>query len=278
MIVFFVSATAMLFHGILFLYYIFLASTYIRPPAIRHIYYTTSIIPLNTLTMYGFNLILYGFSNKPINGDMLTLFFIEWCITCPLFIINVSRLVAMKLSRQLLLTSLTICVNMLGFISHRIVDRTIKFQLYGAACTLFLGLCINLLYHYHIQSQLYYNNNPHIKNTTTVFKLLVKLILGTWSLYPIAFLVYELGNLSHEQIILTFTCLDFISKGCFTSILIGYYEHTYRRNSIVSFLTRNITRIAPVTTDDIVTESSIQTIQNSVQYSITDTIPRRMSV
>ena len=278
MIVFFVCSTAMLLYGILFLYYIFLASTYMRPINIRHIYYTTSIIPLIPFTLYGYNLALYGIGNKPVDSEMLTLYFIEWSFTTPLFIINVSRLVAMKLSRQLLLTFFTICINMLGFISHITTNYTTKIQLYGVACSLFLGICVNLLYHYIVQSRLYYHNNPHIKNTVTIFKVLVRIIVGSWTLYPITFIFYELGHLTNEQVILTFTCLDFISKGLFTSILIGYYEHTYRRNSIVSILARRITRIVPVDTDDIVTESSIQTIQNSVYSNITDMPPRRMSV
>lgn len=271
----------MLFHGILFLYYTFLAASYTRPNTVRHIYYTTSIIPIVPFTMYGYNLILYGLKNIPIDSSILHLYFIEWTFTNPLFIINLSRLIPIQLSHQMILTILTVSINMLGFMSHITIDRSTKLQLYGASCSIFMGICIWFLHLYHKQSALYYHHNPYIRNKITMFKILVRIILSTWWFYPILFLLYEMDFMTHETIAVAFTCLDFIAKAIFTSILIGYYEHTYRRNSLVSYLTRHIADVVPVNTDELHTESSVSTIAPSITDNIPDTVmsyPRGMSV
>jgi bacteriorhodopsin len=282
MIIIYATSTAMVFYGGLFVYYIFLASRYIRTLQARSMYYTTAIIPLIPLTLYGMNLIEYTMCEKPIDSDYLNNYFIEWCFTTPLFIINLTRIIPIRLSTQLFLSFLAFLTNMIGFASHVSEDLTTKLQLYSVACVLFIGLCAYLIGMYILQKKSVYLANALEQNSISVFKILVRVILASWSVYPIVFIVYELGHLNHEQTAIIFTCLDFLAKGIFTAILIGHQEITNRRNTITAQLTQRVARVVPVETDEFEDrEQSISTISMSQEYVATDMnsrFPSQMSV
>ena len=271
MILIYVTTTAMFFYGWLFVYYIYIANQTIRNHRSRSMYYTTAIIPLIPLTLYGVNLIQYELNGTPVNADYLTLYFIEWCFTTPLFIINLTRIISIHLSQQLVLSFLAFLMNLIGFASHASKTMPTKLQLYGVACSLFVGLGGRLILLYTRQKKSIYIANQYTRSLISVFKVLVRFILLSWSCYPVVFIVYELGYLNHTQIAVAFTCLDFLSKGVFTSILIGYQEHTHRRNSITARFVQRIARVVPIQTETMVsTEQTITVISLPPEYIFTE--------
>jgi bacteriorhodopsin len=269
----------MLLHLIVFAYYIYIASSLPQTLSDRQMYYTTSIIPLIPVTLYGLNLANYAWNNYPIDASYLNQFFIEWCFTNPLFISNLSRIIPMKIPEQLFITIFALLTNVCGYLSHISRVESIKILLYCIASVSFFTMCGYLVIRYNCQQRK--QIHPHSKrhyNTDRIYKTAIRTILSTWSIYPIIFIVYTTGYLTHEECAIGFVCMDFISTTIFTSLLIGYQENHYRRNSILSYFTRKAARVLPVESDDIAsnyydTEQSINTISISRPTTANTTQP-----
>lgn len=273
-VLYFITATGMILHFAVFLYYIYIAANLPQTLSDRQLYYTTSIIPLVTVTFYGFNIINYVWHTLPIDAAYLNIFFIEWSITNPLFITNLTRVIPMKLPEQLFLTIVAILTNVFGYMSHNTDNQSTKLAFFCVAAFTFFTMSSYLVIRYKYQSKKsIHSHSKRQYNYQRIYKTIVSTILTTWSIYPILFITYTYGYLTHENCAISFVCMDLVSKTLFTALLIGYQENHYRRNSILSYFTRKASRVLPVDSEDIAsnyydTENSIRTIAtNNLQSS-----------
>lgn len=143
-------------------------------------------------------------------------------------------------------------MNFCGYLAHN-TARPAAFGPFAAG-----GVCYTFIlsFLFYIYRRRYSANNTGtdgcIRSTDATITLCVACrflvaISCLWSLYPTVFLLYLVETLTVDITITLFVVLDVITKGFFTLLILGYYDHLYRRDTFLQFLVRP-RQIQPATT------------------------------
>jgi bacteriorhodopsin len=181
----------------------------------------------------------------------LNFFFIEWSITSPLIIINIGRVLHIKLYKYFLLSMATVAMTFFGYLAHSL-PRSDAFGSFaaGAACYVFVIVFLSFVYYRRTTSQNSGTDgcirSPGAPLTLrTVRRLIISMSIA-WSLYPVCFLLYLCELLTTDITAVIFVVLDILSKGIFTSILLGYYDAISRQDTFLRFLVEPpVARVTP---------------------------------
>jgi hypothetical protein len=82
-------------------------------------------------------------------------------------------------------------------------------------------------------------------NKYRVYIKLLSITYVTWILYPIVFLLYINNIISSENVIIGFIVLDFMSKGVYSFLPIGYELNKIQSQNLAVSITRRVARIVP---------------------------------
>ncbi len=209
--------------------------------------YVNSIISLYSATFYFFNLLICLYSGISIFTFML--FYIEWAITTPIFIISLSHILKLPYQKMLLLSAADVLCMVAGGSMEIIPNPALKILPFSLGAMCYLGILIYLYTEYRklnrvpIQSILY-------NNTITMYKCISIFIVTSWSFYPIVSALHNLGNISDETAIIVYSILDVLSKNIY-SMIIYYYVLTI--NNIphaLDWFTRKKLKIVPLPIQD----------------------------
>jgi bacteriorhodopsin len=86
-------------------------------------------------------------------------------------------------------------------------------------------------------------------NELIIFKILFYMYALIWNGYPITFILYKTRVIPIENAIISFACLDFISKGACILTILAYNLLLHERNGYLVSAFRRIIRIHPVNND-----------------------------
>lgn len=229
----------------LFLLYVYNSFRYISTHTEKIQYYTTAIVPFNTVAFYTMALATYGSPIGIPSPPILNFFFIEWMVVTPLLIVNIGRALHMPLYSYLLLSTSAIGMNLCGYLAHNL-SRPLAFGAFavGGVCYSYALLSLTYMYYYRNRAEgavtvtrLATRNNDMFV-VLHIAKILITSVYCVWSLYPVCFLLYIFEAISLDSVIIAFVVLDFISKGVFTCVLIGYYNYVNQTDSFLQWLIR----------------------------------------
>jgi bacteriorhodopsin len=220
----------------LFLFYLYHSYRYRGITSEKLQYYITANVPLATTAVYGLALVKYN--DLTADPGFLNFFFIEWMITTPLLLINIGRVLHIKLYKYFFLLTAAILMNFLGYLSYNI-EKTIAFAPFaaGSLCYSFIVIFLAILYRRRKQK---ISIDPTSEQSITlhVAGRLLFILFSFWTLYPVVLLSYMFGILTTDITITLFVALDFFSKGAFTLLLLGYYDSLSQNNTLLHYLAR----------------------------------------
>lgn len=211
----------------LYSYYLYSSYQFIRIPSEMYIFYVNSVVTLTPAIVYSYNIINISTNRFPIDSFILQNFFIEWSITTPLILVNIRNLSRFNLTNQLMICICSSIMNIFGFLSNNVRDEILFFVFYSLGI-----LCLVIIFAY--MSYVYYTNNWIFidnKKGTKFVNSMIYIVVSTWSIYPVIFILYKYNLLNIENTVISFMCLDFLSKGLFMMKLIRHQELLYINDS-----------------------------------------------
>jgi bacteriorhodopsin len=234
----------------LFMMYVYNSVRYVGIPNEKLLYYTTANIPCIAAILYSMALIQYGNHDGDPPAALLNYFFIEWLVTTPLLIINMGRVLHMKLYKYFILSSAAVGMNFFGYIAHNIPQPEAfgAFAAGGACYVFIMGSLTYTYYNPTVVGDTVTHASPRTPESQialVIVKNLLRSIFSLWSAYPLVFLLYMARVMTEDSAIVTFVVLDIVSKGIFTSTLLGYYDHVNKHDSFLQYLIRS-SRVVPL--------------------------------
>lgn len=216
----------------IYTYYVYSSIRFIRILRERHIFYVNTVITLTPALIYTYSLLnnlLYGI---PYKEFMLKNFSIDWTITTPLILLNITDVVRLNLTNQLIVTACASMMNIFGFVANGVRDLTLMYVFYGAGCVCLLTIFSYIGWIYYQQTWIFIDNP---RRTRVITALLYPLVF-TWTLYPIVFILYKHEVVDFDHAMIGFLCLDFLSKGAFIFTLMRHQELLYIYDSFTNQL------------------------------------------
>lgn len=226
------SGLAILCHGSLFSYYMYIARKDIRTQTERIAFVSTAVIPLAPILMYSINILSYYLNNILSIVTILNNFTIEWIFVTPLMLFNLTYTIYISIHEQFFLFLCVILMNVCGYISNLIIDPFHISYIIGCLC--FMVISIFLLYIYNDKERFVKKSIQYSNRLKCLYKFLTMSIMSTWTVYPVIFLLMKANILSIHHLLFSFILLDFLSKGIFTFLLISEREIVYQRDSFVN--------------------------------------------
>jgi hypothetical protein len=230
-----------------FVYYRFLAIKYLKESKHTTMIYINTTLPLAPAIQSILALIKYLFTNS-LEG-MLELYFFEWMITTPLLLITLSSI---KDKNEYMYSILTVlCEGMIlsGYISSNFyLTNTIRnaYILFGVGSCMYGSILFILCYIYKYSKNIPENQGQYNElNKNKLYKILLFILSSSWIIYPIVFFLFINDSISMYSSYIVFSCSDFISKGLFTLITIGYELNKLKTETLPCFIVRRVARIEP---------------------------------
>jgi bacteriorhodopsin len=97
-----------------------------------------------------------------------------------------------------------------------------------------VGLCIiyvNLFVVYYKRNWVFFRDIPEYKHYVCFINSFFFIVLSSWSLYPVVFILYKYNIINIEYAAVCFMLLDFISKGVFILNFIKYEDIVHSLDS-----------------------------------------------
>jgi bacteriorhodopsin len=217
------------------------------------------------LVVYSMQLLDLYIENDDIkNLRILDYFYIEWIFATPLILIQLMKIIKLRLSLYLIFLFLDILMILSGFVFHKIfeVKKNISFIFLGIACFCFVSILSFLYYLYYKHHKIIFLSptlmeTGNIKSkinrfmildsilSVRIYKILIGCLTITWSFYPIIMLLQKYEVISVLQTIIGYVVLDGISKGIFSLFLIISREIVVRDTLFLNFCRRKVFQIHP---------------------------------
>jgi bacteriorhodopsin len=205
--------------------------------------YINAIISLFTIIFYIFNLLAYiqfGFSRFT-----FMIYYMEWAIVTPLFIISLMHILRLKYKQMLILSAIDVVCMITGGIMEAIPSKNLKIISFVIGLACYIGI---IAYTYNMYST--YRRIPIrsilYNNSITIYKCMSLFVVLTWNFYPIVTFLHTLEIISDDVTIIVYAVLDVISKNIYI-MLIYYYVLTI--NNIphwFDWFTKNQLKIVPI--------------------------------
>ncbi len=237
-------ATVIPINVLLFLHHMYYSYKHVANDTEKIYYYLTAIIPLAPAVMYSFQLITHlTHPTYPeiIETNVLDVFFVSWVVTNPLLIINLGKVVNIRLNHYFILVGCDLTMYIIGFLAYKTADPIIFISSIVISCVMFCIILGTIIYLY------YYKKYPEgYHHMLPIYKILTKFIIMSWPLYPTMFILLKTGNITIIECAIAFIVLDFLTKSIFSSIIIVYHRNLNRRKSLADYLRRSSQRIMPL--------------------------------
>jgi bacteriorhodopsin len=226
------SSIAIVCYSALSGYYIYIARKEIRTKTERLSFVSTAVIPLVPVLVYTINILNYYLNDTYSIHTILNNFNMEWIFVTPLLLLNFTHTMRISIHEQFFLILCVTLMNLCGYISNLIVDPF--YISYSLGCVFFIIILLFLTYLYNDNDRFIKKSIQYSNRLKILYKSLTLSIITTWSLYPIVFILMKNNTLAIHHSLFSFICLDFLSKGIFTFLLISEREIIYQRDSFVN--------------------------------------------
>jgi bacteriorhodopsin len=207
--------------------------------------FINSVIPLLPVINYATMLISYDEQHPPIVS-----FFIEWSVAIPLLLTNAGRLLQFNVYEYATVCLAGVTMTLIGYASAVAKTTETMFALYGVSAALYAFIFLFMLASYcrRRHQRFRETNFPSqlTKNNRAVFKWLFSIIATTWNGYPIAFILWKTDTITIEQAIISFACLDFVSKGLCVLLILSYTLMLHQQNGYLVKAFRRIVKVHPI--------------------------------
>lgn len=204
-----------------FIYFISISKTYnlIHEPVLLYI---NGLLPLYTAIFYACNLLLY--LSNGISQITFIIYYTEWAIVTPLFIVSLSHILRLPYKNMLILSLIDVLFILSGASMEVLSDTQLKYIPFTFGSICYVGI-FTYLYTKYIKLNRMPIKSILYNNSITIYKCASIFIISVWSFYPILTLLHHTNTISNETTILTYSILDIISKNIFI-LLIYYYVLT----------------------------------------------------
>jgi bacteriorhodopsin len=205
--------------------------------------YLNSIISLYSAVSYVLNLLIY--LHYGIQTFTFMIFYIEWAIVTPLFIISLSHIMKLSYRIMLVLSFVDVLCMISGATMEIIADTNLKFIPFTIGVICYIGLFTYLHSEYTKLKRIPIQSILH-SNSIRMYKCISICILSSWTLYPIITALHNVGNITDETAIISYSVLDIISKNIYI-VIIYYYVLTINNiPHVLDWFTRKRLKIVPI--------------------------------
>jgi hypothetical protein len=168
----------------------------------------------------------------------LTYFYIDWIITTPLILIKLGYFTSISLNSYIYIILLDELMIMSGYISYITPNSSLSYAMFsiGSLCY----ILINIIYLKNIKSL---EKPPNLKQR--FFIGLYYSIAFTWIFYSIEHILFKTNNITQNTAEIVYVTLDILTKGIFTTLLIGSREIYQIHNSWLKNLINKMFRVHP---------------------------------
>jgi bacteriorhodopsin len=248
------------------MYFIYISKTYnlIHEPLLL---YVNGLIPLYTSIFYACNLLLYLIFG--INKTTFIIYYTEWAIVTPIFIISLSHILKLSYKNMLILSFIDVLFIVAGATMEILSSTDLKYIPFTFGVICYLGIFIYLYTKYTKLNRIPIKTILY-NNSITIYKCISIFTISSWSLYPILTLLHHTDNISNETTILSYSLLDIISKNVF--ILIIYY-YVLTINNIphwFDWFTKKRLQIVPLPATTTTASTTALTTTEEVGISVLD--------
>lgn len=217
-------------YGVLYAYYVYSSRLYVRLSSEKQIFYINTIITLIPPTIYTYNILnqLAAATAAAPPPPLIPNFLIEWSIATPLLLLNITTLCKVRLFKHLILCLFSIGMNVFGYAAYEFRSSLALFSglvAGGVAC--FAYILSQLLLIYYKRNWVFYSDTVAYARYIRFMNMMIYVVMSTWTLYPIVFILHGLGSLDELSAIVAFMILDFFSKGVFIANILRHQDMLY---------------------------------------------------
>jgi bacteriorhodopsin len=226
--------------GIIASYQVYLSAIFDGSYKDRLYYYNSHLINLTPIIIYSTIII-----EELINGlptDFLKYIYIEWLFSTPIMLINIGRLTHIPLNYYIYIILLDQLMLLCAYISYLTTNSLLSYILYGIGVICYCT--INAIYYVHLKTTKEMFSSPLLK--TKIIRTILLSITLLWSGYPIIHILLKTNNITSQESLYAYITLDVLTKGIFTTLLLGYCEVYQKHTSWLHCLTRKIFRVHPL--------------------------------
>jgi bacteriorhodopsin len=207
--------------------------------------FINSVIPL--LPIINYATLLISYDSQHIS---LVSFFIEWSVAIPLLLINVGKLLQFSARDYAVVCLPAICMTLTGYASANAETTETMLALFGVSTTLYLFILLVVIVGYFRRANQRFRetNFPSqlTQNNLLVFKWMFSIIATTWNGYPITFILWKTDTIAIDQAIISFVCIDFVTKGLCVLVILSYTLMLYKQNGYLVRAFRRVIKVQPV--------------------------------
>lgn len=236
--------------GCISLYHLYLNSLYKGTYRDKLYYLNSHIITLTPIIFYLFIILDELFMTQ--KNNIIQYFYIEWIVSTPLMLKNIGRFTLIPLNYYIYIILLDYLMILCGYISYITTNNILNYVMYGGGCICYI--IINILF---LRNLKIFKEKQQINTLKyRIFNLIYFSIATVWIVYPIIHILLKTNNISINMAINGYIVLDILSKGVFTSLMLGSRELYQIRESYLKKISRKIFRIHPL---------EINTLQESIE-------------
>jgi bacteriorhodopsin len=209
--------------GTITLYHLYLNSIFEGTYKDKLYYLNSHIITLIPILIY-----LIMILDEVILGQVpsLTFFYIDWIITTPLILTKVGYFTSIPLNSYIYIILLDELMIMSGYVSYITPNNALSYAMFSLG-----GMCyivINAIYLKNIKSTIILKQKQNLRYR--LFCGLYYSIAFIWIFYPIIHILLKINSITQSTAVIVYVILDILTKGIFTTLLIGsreiYQKHT----------------------------------------------------
>lgn len=220
--------------GTITLYHLYLNSIFEGTYKDKLYYLNSHIITLIPILIY-----LIMILNEVIIGQIQSLiyFYIDWIITTPLILTKLGYFTSIPLNSYIYIILLDELMIMSGYVSYITQNNALSYAMFSLG-----SLCYILL------NSIFLKNIKPLQKQNLKNRIFCKLyysIAFTWIFYPIIHILLKTNNITQNTAISVYVSLDVLTKGIFTTLLIGSREIYQRHNSWLKNLINKLCRVHP---------------------------------
>ncbi len=169
----------------------------------------------------------------------LTFLYIEWIFATPLILTKLGYFTSIPLNSYIYIILLDELMIMSGYVSYITQNNALSYAMFslGALCYILL----NAIYLKNIKNTIILKQNLRYR----LFCGLYYSIVFTWIFYPFIHILLKTNNITQSTAVIVYVTLDILTKGIFTTLLIGSREIYQKHNSWLKILIHKLFRVHP---------------------------------
>jgi bacteriorhodopsin len=232
-------STAIGILGIITLYQIYLNHTFTGSYKDKLYYFNAHLITLTTISIYTLMIL-----NELFIGEIDTIhyFYIEWLCNTPLILIDLGKLTNIKLDHYIYVILLDQLMIISGYVSYITANQTLSFIMFGLG-----SLCYTILFTIYVKNlKIFSNDVNQARLRSRICYVIYSTMAIIWTLYPVTEILFKTAIIDFTTTSAIFIVLDVLTKGVFTTLMLGSKEIYQTRNSQLKNIMFKLFKVHPL--------------------------------